>query len=83
MELRELLDDDDLLEEYNISVPLKSRRPDLLLSVNSSITKGEILASMPPKDVADRLLSRFFSNMDMTTGLLIYHVWHSQFAKSY
>ena len=49
---------------------MKNQEPDLLFSANQAITQAEILASIPSKEVVDRLISRYFSSMDMAPGLL-------------
>ncbi|PGH23865.1 hypothetical protein AJ80_02113 [Polytolypa hystricis UAMH7299] len=40
---------------------------DLLLGVNKYITKQELLASIPPRHVVDRLISRFHNSMEMSS----------------
>jgi hypothetical protein len=61
-----------LSEENNREgVKVRSQGPDLLFSVNPSITQEDILASIPPKEVLDRLMSRYFGSMDMAPGLSI------------
>jgi hypothetical protein len=42
----------------------------LLFATKRSVTQAEILASIPPRDIVDRLISRYFSVMDMALGSL-------------
>ena len=69
MELKDILDTHNSLDE-NSGGQMKNQEPDLLFSANQAITQAEILASIPSKDVVDRLISRYFSSMDMAPGLL-------------
>lgn len=39
--------------------------PDLLVGSVRAATRAEILASLPPKDVADKLIERYFQTSDM------------------
>lgn len=69
VELKDILDTHNSLDE-NSGGQMKNQEPDLLFSANQAITQAEILASIPSKDVVDRLISRYFSSMDMAPVFL-------------
>lgn len=39
--------------------------PDLLVGSIRAASRGEILASLPPKEMCDRLIGRYFQTSDM------------------
>lgn len=42
--------------------------PQLLYSCSTHVTLASILESMPPRSVVDRMVSRYFNDLDMATG---------------
>ncbi|KAL4941657.1 hypothetical protein BDV06DRAFT_178035 [Aspergillus oleicola] len=65
-EIRECLDEDDSLTQSS-----STEGPALLLGLCPPAGKDDFLAIMPPKAVADRLVSRFFNSME--PGVLLFH----------
>ncbi|RDW86274.1 putative Zn(II)2Cys6 transcription factor [Aspergillus mulundensis] len=64
-EIKEYLDSDTPLSQNY------SEGPALLVGLCPPVGKDDFLAAVPPKDVADRLVSRFFNSME--PGVLIFH----------
>ncbi|KAL4743510.1 fungal-specific transcription factor domain-containing protein [Aspergillus similis] len=64
-EIKECLDSDHPLTQNS------SEGPALLLGICPPGNKEDFLAAVPPKAVADRLVSRFFNSME--PGVLIFH----------
>lgn len=53
----------------NLSFPESlSTGPQLLCGGTKVVTKEEILASIPPRPVVDRLVSRYFNSFEMSPG---------------
>ncbi|KAI9812697.1 MAG: hypothetical protein M1832_000354 [Thelocarpon impressellum] len=55
----------DVADDMAESQPGESPGPALLIDPSRSTTKAEILASIPPRAVTDRLLSRYFRSMEI------------------
>lgn len=67
--LKDLLNTQDSPNSSSTSDCACDQGLNLLFAAKRSITQAEILASIPPRDVVDRLISRYFSVMDMAIGL--------------
>jgi hypothetical protein len=56
-------DHDDHVELPNgIDAPSRARRPNLLNGLSEFPDRSTILLSIPPRDVCDRLIARFFAD---------------------
>ncbi|CZR61340.1 related to transcription activator protein acu-15 [Phialocephala subalpina] len=68
--LKDQLDiSDDPIKEEKDSVP-EVPGPDLLVGSVRAATRAEILATLPPRGVVDKLLLRFFEGVDMGSSML-------------
>ena len=45
--------------------------PELLYGGSPNITKEEILASIPPRTITDRLVSKYFNALDVAPSKLV------------
>lgn len=63
--------DDTPTRIYESQEVTKTACPQLLFGLNNYSTKTEILDSIPPRNVVDRLVSKFFTSFDV--GPVILH----------
>ncbi|KAH7115832.1 fungal-specific transcription factor domain protein [Dendryphion nanum] len=56
--------------EYPIQMQAQVLRPQLLYGCSLQVTVASIIQSMPPRSVVDKLVSRYFNDLDMATGIV-------------
>lgn len=62
--MKDQLDIGDEVREEKEVIP-NVLGPDLLVGSVRAATKAELLASLPPKDVCDKLIDKYFQTSDM------------------
>ncbi|KAE9374272.1 hypothetical protein N431DRAFT_464540 [Stipitochalara longipes BDJ] len=70
VDLKDLLDSHDSPNSSNGSNVPNEQGIDLLFSTKRAVSQKDILASIPPRDIVDRLISKYFSVMDMALTIL-------------
>jgi hypothetical protein len=56
--------------------------PALLLGMSRPVTKEEVLADIPPRPIADRLVSKFLKTTEPALGRLIAKLLREQYSKN-